>query len=94
MNFINNKSNENINIINIGNNDNGITVKEIAELVVKKYDNEIKINYGENNYGWIGDVPRFKFNTDKLNNLGWRPKLSSYDSVELAINEIHNSLNL
>ena len=94
MNFINNKSNDNINIINIGNNDNGITVKEIAELVVKKYDNEIKINYGENNYGWIGDVPRFKFNTDKLNNLGWRPKLSSYDSVELAINEIFNSLNL
>ena len=40
----------------------------------------------------VGDIPKFKFNTEKLNNMGWSPKLSSKEAVKLAIDEIYTQL--
>ena len=45
--------------------------------------------FGNENRGWVGDVPIFSYNTDKLKNLGWKKKLSSEDAVSLAIKEIY-----
>jgi UDP-glucose 4-epimerase len=92
MEYVNENNNEDSLIINLGNNDDGITVKEIAEMVASKFENNIKISYGKNSFGWVGDIPKFKFDTDKLNNMGWSPKLSSKEAVKLAIDEIYNQL--
>jgi UDP-glucose 4-epimerase len=35
----------------------------------------------------VGDVPKFLYSTAKLKSLGWSPKLSSNEAVELAIRE-------
>ena len=42
------------------------------------------ISYGNENRGWIGDVPRFHYNTEKLSHF-WQPKLSSAEAVILPL---------
>jgi UDP-glucose 4-epimerase len=86
--FINNKSREKLNLFNIGNMDDGVTVKYIAEQVVKHSNNNAKIKYGIGNKGWEGDVPKFRYNVNKLLELGWKPKYSSHEAVIKAIKDI------
>ncbi len=76
------------NIFNIGPDDDGITVKEIAENVVLNINAKAKIKYGNEDRGWMGDVPKFSYDTTKLKMLGWKRKLSSRDAVLLAIKQI------
>jgi UDP-glucose 4-epimerase len=86
--FISKKSKDRINCFNIGNIDDGVTVKFIAESVVRSIKPDAKIFFGEGNKGWVGDVPKFKYNINKLISLGWKPKLNSSQSIELAISQI------
>jgi UDP-glucose 4-epimerase len=87
-------SNDKINYFNIGANDEGATVKFIAEEVVKTFAPKASITYGEGNKGWVGDVPKFTYSVDKVHNLGWKPKLNSAQSLQKAIKQIveHYSL--
>jgi UDP-glucose 4-epimerase len=86
--FITDKSKEKLNLFNIGNMDDGVTVKFIAEQVVNHSKNNAKIKYGFGNKGWKGDVPKFRYNVNKLLELGWKPKYSSQEAVIKAIKEI------
>jgi UDP-glucose 4-epimerase len=86
--FIRNHSKGKISYFNIGADDEGATVKYIAEEVVKVVAPEAKITYGVGNKGWVGDVPKFSYSISKLLALGWRPKLSSLESVKKAIIQI------
>jgi UDP-glucose 4-epimerase len=79
-------------ILNIGNDDDGVSVKFIAEQVVKEIAPLAEIRYGSESKGWIGDIPRFSYNTDRLKAIGWRPKLTSKASVERAVFEIASQL--
>lgn len=84
-------SSEGINLYNIGNFDTGITVENIANIVVNLFNNPIEITYGVNDRGWIGDVPRFEYSTQKLRKLGWTPKHSSLEAIKIAAKEIYLS---
>lgn len=83
--------NNKFNIYNIGPKDYGITVSKIAELVRDEINENAKIVYGTNLQGWVGDVPRFRYSTEKLSKLGWTPQYSSLKSVKKAISEIIKS---
>lgn len=72
------------NILNIGPSDQGISVKEIAELTVKAYGKKSQIKFGSSPKGWKGDIPRFNYDISKLKSLNWLPK---YPSSEAAIIE-------
>lgn len=74
--------------INVGPIDEGVFVSWIAEQVVKRVAPAAKIHFGTSNRGWIGDVPRFHYTTDKIQALGWKPLLGSEAAVMRAINEI------
>ncbi len=76
------------NIFNIGADDNGVSVKTIAEEVVQHFRPGANILYGEGNKGWVGDVPKFIFSTEKIKLTGWRPRLSSREAVTKAVSEI------
>ena len=81
------------NIINIGPNDDGITVKEIAELTVKEYGMNSRIIFGESTRGWKGDIPKFKYDISKLESIGWIPIYnSSAEAILKAIKEIINQI--
>lgn len=81
-------SDSKINVVNIGPIDEGVTVKWIAEQVVERINPKATIVYGSGNKGWVGDVPKFNYSTDKLQGYGWKPKLGSDGAIRRAIDEI------
>lgn len=81
--FIWQNSHDQVNVFNIGPEDT-ISVKEIAEMVTQG-----EIKYTDSDRGWPGDCPFFEYDTTKLKNLGWYPKLTSREAVQLAIKECY-----
>lgn len=76
------------NVFNIGPDGKGTRLSMIAENTVSAVAPGAQIAYTGGDRGWVGDVPRFRYSTDKLARLGWRPKLSSDAAVLRAIGEI------
>ena len=75
-------------IFNMGPEEDSVKVKWIAEQVVSKFSPNAKIVYGKNKRGWLGDVPRFSYNTQKAKKFGWNPSMNSEQSIKIAIDEI------
>lgn len=73
---------------NIGAEDEGVTVKVIAEAVVERVSPQARITYGRGNKGWVGDVPKFAYSTAKLSKLGWRPRLGSAAAIRKAVDQV------
>ena len=80
---------ETINRYLIGPENGGATtVRHIAECVVREYGTPASIHYGEGNRGWVGDVPKFNYNIDRIKSLGWSPSLSSDEAIQKAVSQI------
>jgi UDP-glucose 4-epimerase len=75
-------------VLNIGPVDDGVTVRWIAEQVCERVSPRAMIVFGQGNKGWVGDVPRFRYDTERLATLGWRPDMDSKAAVVRAIDEI------
>ncbi|MCU4181148.1 NAD-dependent epimerase/dehydratase family protein [Bosea sp. BH3] len=86
--FIFDRAKEKRNIHNIGPDDDGVTVKFIAETVRDIVSPTARIEYGAGDRGWVGDVPKFRYDCGRLSALGWRPSLSSSDAVRRSASEI------
>ena len=86
--FIQKKADRRINLFNIGAGDEGVTVKFIAEQVIKINFQKASITYGKGNKGWVGDVPEFVYSIDRLRTLGWEPRMNSTEAVLRAVQEI------
>jgi UDP-glucose 4-epimerase len=81
------QSAERLNCFNIAPVSSATTVRHIAERVVQLAAPGAHIRYTGGSRGWVGDVPRFNYSTEKLQTLGWSPKLSSDQAIDLAIRE-------
>ena len=80
------RARDRINCFNIGPEDEGVLVRDIAEIVVDKACRNARILYGSEDRGWIGDIPRFRYAVDKIQALGWTPVCtSSREAVEKAV---------
>ena len=86
--FIAARADERFNVFNIAPHDDGVTVRFIAETVRDIVAPGGVIRFGAGDRGWVGDVPKFRYSTTRLERLGWRPKLSSADAVRRAAREI------
>lgn len=86
--FIVERANEKLNYFNIGTADTLTTVRYIAEAVIQCQSFGAKIRYTGGNKGWIGDVPKFNYSIEKLQRLGWSPRLTSNAAVDRAVKEI------
>ena len=91
MKFIVARAAERRNVFNIGPNGAGTSVSFIAEQVVARTLPGTPIAYTGGDRGWVGDVPRFRYSTERLARLGWQPGLSSDEAVLRAIDEIASS---
>lgn len=84
-------STEKIEIFNLGSEDR-VQVLTIAKIVCKNmnlHKTEIVTTGGvDDGRGWKGDIKTAHLDITKLKKMGWSPKLSSEDSVELASKEI------
>jgi len=64
-------------------------VSEIAERVVAETGlTGARIEYAGGERGWPGDVPQVRLDGSKLAALGWKPRLSSSEAVELGVKEL------
>lgn len=87
------RTKDRLKIFNIGPADTGITVSRIAELTVEHIAPGALIDFGRENRGWIGDVPKFSYDISKLQSIGWTPHNDSEHAVIKAICEIWEQLN-
>ena len=92
MNKVRNNANERLNYFNIGAGDAGISVHDIARIVVEEVSPGATITFGSGSKGWVGDVPRFTYSIDKLRHLGWVPGMDSTKAVRLATKQIAKEL--
>jgi UDP-glucose 4-epimerase len=86
--FIQATATEKLAYYNVGPEDDGVTVRFIAETVVAEIAPEAELRFGEHNRGWVGDIPRFAYSTAKLRALGWHPSMDSASAVKRAVREI------
>jgi UDP-glucose 4-epimerase len=82
------KSQHKLNYFNIGQDGSTSTVRFLAETVVQHVAPGARIRYTGGTKGWVGDVPFFRFSIEKIKALGWRPRLTSDASIELAVREL------
>lgn len=86
--YIKEQSDNGYHIFNVGPDDEGVLVKDIANLVVKAKSLDSEIVFGVENRGWVGDIPKIRFNNNKLLEIGWEPSYSSTEAIKKAIDEI------
>ena len=81
-----------VNVFNLGV-DSLTEVTRIGELIVEEMELEnVEFKYTGGKRGWKGDVPQFQLAIDKMNEIGWEPKLSSDDAVRKAIRDLLDTL--
>jgi len=90
--FITQQSRERMNCFNVSGEDAGATVRFIAETVVGVASPLTPIHYTGGAKGWVGDVPKYRYSTEKLQKLGWRPSMTSEQAVERAVREIYREI--
>lgn len=78
-------SNERVNFFNLGC-ESTTDVSSIAQMVIEEMGLlNVKFKYTGGDRGWPGDVPQVRFNTKKMERLGWKPKSSPDQAVRRAI---------
>ena len=82
--FVINNSNEPYNVYMLGS-DTRTKVKEIAAMVIEEMGLNASIRYTGGDRGWVGDVPEFRYDLTKVNNLGWQASYDSNGAVRKAI---------
>lgn len=83
---------ERINCFNIGPEDDGVLVRDIAKIVLEVASPTTPIRFTGGSRGWVGDVPRFQYSIEKLKALGWTPRLASRDAIARSTNEIYSEM--
>lgn len=85
--FIWRNAGDKFNAYNIGP-DTQTKVADIARFVIEASGLSSEIRYSGGARGWVGDVPKFAYDSNKLVNLGWEPSLSSDEAVRAAAKAI------
>ncbi|MDR2489371.1 MAG: NAD-dependent epimerase/dehydratase family protein [Desulfovibrio sp.] len=86
--FIADRDNGKRNLYNIGPDDAGCRVADIAAAVAERVSPGARVLFGTEGRGWVGDVPKFRYSVAKAAALGWKPRFSSLDAVRRAVDEI------
>ncbi len=81
------RAEEPVNIFNLGTRDR-ISVREIAEKVVRAHGGTARIDFTGGAQGWVGDVPQQLLAIDKIGALGWAPRYTSAQAIDLSIEEL------
>lgn len=85
--FVFENTNEKLNYFNLGV-ETRTKVKDIAKMVIEEMGLDAQIQYTGGDRGWVGDVPEFNYNLDKIHKLGWSAKNTSDEAVRKAIKYI------
>lgn len=85
------KSEHNVDAYNLSSADQ-VDVRQIAEIVTREMGlGRVKMNFTggvDGGRGWFGDVKTMRLSIEKLQKLGWSPKLNSEGAVRRAAKEL------
>jgi len=74
-----------INYFNLGV-ENETKVSDIANMVIEEMGlKDVEVKYSGGDRGWVGDVPKVRYDMSKINSLGWKPKVTSDEAMRIAI---------
>jgi UDP-glucose 4-epimerase len=73
---------------NVGDGKTSTSVADIARIVIDRASPGAEIAYTGGSRGWAGDVPRFQYDTTKIESLGWRPSMTSSEAITRAVDEL------
>ena len=83
--FTLNHLNKNFDVFNVGSGE-WITVNEIATIVCDEMNlTNINFEYTGKDRGWLGDIPKFLLDINKLKKLGWKPKYNIEQSIRKSM---------
>lgn len=68
------------NIIQVGN-EQQITMRRVAEIVLEQMNLDTKIVFSENPTTWVGDVEKYRYDVTKLRSLGWAPRWNTEEAI-------------
>ena len=74
------KSNESVNVLNLGV-DGYCEVNDSIDWICKELGVNPDLEYSGGERGWIGDNPFIFLETQRIQSLGWKPKVSIRDGV-------------
>ncbi len=81
-------SNNQINVFNLGCL-SSTKVSTIARVLVDEMGlSGVKFKYTGGKQGWPGDVPQVRFDTLRMEKLGWKPRYTSDEAMRQAIEDI------
>ncbi len=69
------------------------SVDDIAEIVCEELEVDPTLKYTGGDRGWVGDVPRMRLSTQRLDKLEWQPEYESHSAVQIATREIADELS-
>jgi len=88
--FVIENAQNDLNVYNLSNNDDGLTIKNLSQLFQEQSLSDFDIKFGENSIGWRGDINSYKLDVSKLGQLGWKFDSNSKLEATMAIKEIFN----
>lgn len=63
-----------------------LTVRQIAHMAIEVTGAmDCRTEYGPEDRGWNGDVPRVQLNCTRLRDMGWNPAMSSIEAMRSAL---------
>ncbi len=78
------RSSKPVNIFNLGLQEQ-TTVNELADIVIKEMGlRNVRKRYSGGVRGWIGDNPVVYLSIERIQALGWKPKMSPADAIRLT----------
>lgn len=81
-------SNDQINVFNLGT-PSSTEVSTIAQILVEEMGLQgVRFKYTGGDRGWPGDVPQVRYDTSKMERLGWKPRYTSDEAVRRGIREM------
>jgi UDP-glucose 4-epimerase len=88
------RSDRRVDVYNLSSPDQ-VSVKRIAQIVIDEFglrNVRMKFTGGvDGGRGWFGDVKLMHLSVEKLQNLGWHPRLNSEEAIRVATKELLTS---
>jgi len=78
--FVLKNAKDKVNIFNLGTQE-FVEVNDSIKVITQKLGLDPELKYSGGNRGWIGDNPFIFLDTAKINELGWKPKLTIKEGI-------------
>lgn len=85
-----NNSNEKINIFNLGT-DEYCEVNDSIKWITDYLNLDPILSYSGTERGWVGDNPFIFLKTEKIKNIGWKPKYNIQEGIIKTIKYLHDN---